>query len=101
MGYLIALEDAEAPALMAAVRSYLCGRVEEHDGRFLPTSAELARVVRAEQARIYRSAPPLLQIVAPEPTDEERARWAEADREHRARMAAKFKALSERLGGGE
>lgn len=100
MGYLIALEHATPQALMAAVRAYLCGEVDGHDGRFIPTSAELARVVRAEQAHFNRvtfSNVPLQLVDAREPTEEERAE----EEARRLRMIAKFKALSERLGGGE
>jgi hypothetical protein len=100
LGYLIALERATPQALMAAVRSYLCGEVEDHDGKFIPTSAKLARVVRKEQAHLNRvtfSEVPLQLVDAREPSEEEKR----AEEKHRARMAAKFKALSERLGGGE
>jgi hypothetical protein len=48
LGYVIALEGQSAWALERAVRLFLKGEVAEHNGRFLPTSAELARVVRAE-----------------------------------------------------
>ena len=74
LGYLIALERATPQALMAAVRAYLCGEVEGHDGKFIPTSAELARVVRKEQAHLDRIAP-RLRIVDARPglSDEERA----------------------------
>lgn len=65
MGYVIALHRASPEALQAAVRSYLCGEVVGHDGKFLPTSAEVARVVRAEQAHLNRITP-RLQLVAPD-----------------------------------
>jgi len=76
MGYLIALERATPQALKAAVRSYLCGEVEAHDGKFIPTSAELARVVRAEQAHLDKIVPRLRIVDAgrPPPSPEERAR---------------------------
>lgn len=87
MGYLIALQHATPQALRAAVRRYLCGEVEGHDGRFIPTSAELARVVRAEQAHLDKIAPRLRLVDAgrqpPSP-------------EERARIAAKAKAFSGR-----
>lgn len=75
MGYLIALEHSTPQALKAAVRSYLSGSVEGHDGKFIPTSAELARVVRAEQAHIDKLAPRLRIVDAgrPEPSPEKRA----------------------------
>lgn len=75
MGYLVALEHAQPRALKAAVRSFLSGSVVGHDGKFIPTSAELARVVRAEQAHIDRVAPRLRIADAgrPEPTLEQRA----------------------------
>jgi hypothetical protein len=76
MGYLIALEHSTPQALKAAVRSYLSGTVAEHDGRFIPTSAELARVVRAEQEHLNRIAPRLRIVDAgrPEPSPEQRAK---------------------------
>lgn len=78
MGYLIALEHSTPQALKAAVRSYLSGSVEGHDGKFIPTSAELARVVRAEQAHLDKLAPRLRIVDAgrPEPSPEARARMA-------------------------
>jgi hypothetical protein len=87
MGYLIALEHATPQALRAAVRRYLCGEVESHDGRFIPTSAELARVVRAEQAHLDKIAP-RLRIV-------DNGRQPPSP-EERARIAAKVKAFSGR-----
>jgi hypothetical protein len=76
MGYLIALERSTPQALKAAVRSYLSGSVADHDGRFIPTSAELARVVRAEQEHLDRIAPRLRITDAgrPEPSPEQRAK---------------------------
>jgi hypothetical protein len=75
MGYLIALEHSTPQALKAAVRSYLSGSVEGHDGKFIPTSAELARVVRAEQEHLNRIAPRLRIVDARSgPSAEERAK---------------------------
>ena len=83
MGYLIALERATPQALKAAVRSYLSGEVDGHEGRFMPTSAELARVVRKEQTHLDKIAPRLRLVDARSgPSEEERAR-----------VAAKFKAV--------
>ena len=78
MGYLIALDRATPQALRAAVRRYLCGEVEGHDGKFIPTSAELARVVRAEQAHLDRTRPkPRLVEVPRQISEEERRRRVE------------------------
>jgi hypothetical protein len=54
LGYLLALEGEPASAIRSAVRKFLRGDIPEHNARFLPTSAELARVVRDEKAEIYR-----------------------------------------------
>lgn len=86
VGYLIALEDATGPALKAAVRRYIRGEVEGHDGRFIPTSAELARVVRREQAQLDRITPRRLRLVESEPPPEVRER-----------MVHRFKDLSSEL----
>jgi hypothetical protein len=75
MGYFIALERATPQALKAAVRAYLSGEVDGHDGRFVPTSAELARVVRREQEHLDRIAPrpQITHAARPEPSPEKRA----------------------------
>jgi hypothetical protein len=87
MGYLIALEHAKPQALRAAVRRYLCGEVEGHEGRFIPTSAELARVVRDEQAHLDKIAPRLRLVDNGRPLPSPEAR---------ARIAAKAKAFTGR-----
>lgn len=56
LGYILALEGEPIWAIRHAVRKYLRGEVDGHDGRFLPTSAELARTVRAESAFSRRMA---------------------------------------------
>lgn len=68
-GYVIALADASHEAVQAAVRSYLRGEVADHDGRFLPSSAELAMQVRREQQHLNRinpNAPLLVSSSEPE-----------------------------------
>lgn len=55
-GYQDALFGEPLWAVERAVRRFLRGEVCSHDGRFLPTSAELARVVREESAAARRMA---------------------------------------------
>lgn len=56
LGYQDALSDEPLWAVERAVRRFLRGEVSSHDGRFLPTSAELARVVREESSYAKRIA---------------------------------------------
>jgi hypothetical protein len=88
-GYLVALEHATPRALRAAVRAYLCGEVEGHDGRFIPTSAELARVVRAEQAYLDRTRPKPRLVEMPQ----------QISQEERRRRVEVLKALGDKLAG--
>lgn len=46
--YLDTLQGEPAWAVTAAVRKFIHGKIEGHDGRFLPTSAQLGKAVRAE-----------------------------------------------------
>jgi len=50
--YLLAIEGCTLPALQSAIRRFIRGEVEEHNGKFAPTTAELARAVRYEDFRI-------------------------------------------------
>jgi len=56
LGYFMALEGEPKWAVERAVRKFIRGEVAEHDGRFLPSSAELARIVRgySDHARKIR-----------------------------------------------
>jgi hypothetical protein len=47
LGYFMALEGEPKWAVERAARKFIRGEVAEHDGRFLPSSAELARIVRS------------------------------------------------------
>ena len=56
LGYFMALEGEPKWAVERAARKFIRGEVAEHDGRFLPSSAELARIVRgySDHARRIR-----------------------------------------------
>lgn len=56
LGYVIALEGSPKWSIDAAVRRFLRGEIASHDGRFLPTSAELAIAVRDETDHARRMA---------------------------------------------
>jgi len=57
LGYFMALEGEPKWAVERAARKFIRGEVAEHDGRFLPSSAELARIVRSysDHARKIRA----------------------------------------------
>lgn len=48
LGYVIGLEGEPRWSIERAVRKFIRGEVEGHDGRFLPSSAELAKISRTE-----------------------------------------------------
>lgn len=79
--YLLAIEGCSLAALQAAIRRFIRGEVEDHTGKFAPTTAELAKVVRYEEYRAKAEADHaqrLLNKPEPEPeyhfTDEEMER---------------------------
>lgn len=46
--YLIAIEGCTLAGLTEAVRRFIRGEVDDHNAKFAPTTAQLARVVRLE-----------------------------------------------------
>lgn len=50
--YLLAIDGCSLPGLRNAVRLLIRGEVEEHNGKFIPTTAVLARTARYEDERI-------------------------------------------------
>jgi hypothetical protein len=50
--YLLAIDGCSLPGLRNAIRLLIRGEVEEHNGKFIPTTAVLARTVRYEDERI-------------------------------------------------
>lgn len=69
--YLLAIDGCSLPALTAAVRRFIRGEVEDHNGKFAPTTAELARAARYEDFRIEAEAKHAARLLAkPEPEPE-------------------------------
>lgn len=54
--YLLAIEGCTLAGLKAAIRRLIRGEVEDHNGHFAPTTAELAKTVRYEDFRIEAEA---------------------------------------------
>lgn len=82
--YLIAIDGYCLAAIQRAVTKFIRGEVEGHDGRFLPTPAQISREVRLRQEAITPPEPPRQALPAPareEPTDEERQRVADRVRQ--------------------
>jgi hypothetical protein len=50
--YLLAIDGYSLPALREGIRRLIRGEVEEHNGKFIPTTALLSRVVKYEEDRI-------------------------------------------------
>lgn len=79
--YLLAIEGCTLAGLHAAIRRFIRGEVEDHNGKFAPTTAELAKIVRYEEFRAQAEAEHaqrLISKVEPEPeynfTEEEMER---------------------------
>jgi len=51
--FLMAIEDQPVSAIERAVRLFVQGKVEGHDGRFAPSSAQFGRFVR-ERAELMQ-----------------------------------------------
>lgn len=69
--YLLAIEGCSLPALQAAIRRFIRGEVEDHNGKFAPTTAELARAARYEEFRFEAEAKHASRLLAkPEPEPE-------------------------------
>lgn len=82
--YLIAIDGYCLVAIQRAVTKFIRGEVEGHDGRFLPTPAQISREVRLRQDAMTPPGPPRQALpapVRPEPTDEERQRVADRVRQ--------------------
>lgn len=50
--YLIAIEGCTLPGLTEAVRKLIRGEFDHHAGRFIPSTAELAKAIRYEDSLI-------------------------------------------------
>lgn len=50
--YLLAIDGCSLPGLREGVRRLIRGEVNDHNGKFIPTTAVLARTVRYEDQRI-------------------------------------------------
>lgn len=88
--YLLAIDGYSLPALREGVRRLIRGEVDDHNGKFIPTTALLSRVVKYEEDRIR------LNAYAARTKRLERARTdnvVELDPETRARRRAQLDAL--------
>lgn len=54
--YLLAIDGCSLPGLREAIRRLIRGEVDDHNGKFIPTTAVLARTVRYEDERIRLAA---------------------------------------------
>lgn len=69
--YLLAIDGCTLAALQAAVRRFIRGEVDDHNGKFAPTTAELARIVRYEEFRAKAEAEHAQRFLSrPEPDPE-------------------------------
>lgn len=80
--YLLAIEGCTLPALQSAVRRLIRGEVEDHNGHFAPTTAELAKVVRYEDFRIVAEAKHAARLLA-KPVPEIEYQFTEEEMERR------------------
>lgn len=82
--YLMAIDGYCLAAIEKAVLRFIRGEVAGHDGKFMPTPAELSREVRYRQDLMTPPEPPRQALpapVRPEPTEEERQRVADSVRQ--------------------
>lgn len=82
--YLLAIDGYCLPAIQKAVLRFIRGEVAEHDGKFMPTPAQLSREVRYRQELMTPpepARPALPAPIRPEPTEEDRQRVADKVRE--------------------
>lgn len=82
--YLMAIDGYCLAAIEKAVLRFIRGEVAGHDGKFMPTPAELSREVRYRQDAITPPEPPRQALpapVRPEPTEEDRQRVADRVRQ--------------------
>lgn len=82
--YLMAIDGYCLAAIEKAVMRFIRGEVAGHDGKFMPTPAELGREVRYRQDLMTPPEPPRQALPAPvrqEPTVEERQRVADRVRQ--------------------
>lgn len=56
LGYFIALQGQPAWSIKKTVHRFLSGDIEQHDGRFLPTSAEFSKACRLETSHAQKMA---------------------------------------------
>lgn len=79
-----------------AVRKFLRGEYDSHNGKFLPTTAELSKAVKYEDAFIRAKERRMLK--PPVAVDPENVLQIDFTPEHREKMKLKFKQLSASLG---
>lgn len=93
--YLIAIEGCTLAGLTEAVRRFIRGEVDDHNAKFAPTTAQLARVVRLEDQNneIRRRYAGRKQIECAAPVD------AVVDADTRAKRRDQLLALAGNLKG--
>lgn len=80
--YLLAIEGCTLDGLKAAVRRLIRGEVDDHNGHFAPTTAELAKTVRYEDFRIEAEAKHASRLLA-KPEMEPEYQFSEEEMERR------------------
>lgn len=92
--YALAIEDIAPWATRQAVKDFIKGNVPSHDGRFMPSSAQLAK--RAREIRDLKSSTEYKRIASVQPVEPEPKPMTEQERKRRA---AQVKALMAGIGG--
>ena len=93
--YLMAIEGCSIQGLREGVRRLIRGEVDDHNGKFIPPTAILARVVRYEDLRIKIEARNANRPKLAAPV----ANVIELDAETRARRVEQIKQLTSKLQG--
>ena len=86
--YLLALEGIDTDALERTVEQFIKGMVEEHNGEFVPTTAQLVRQAAKWQVVLHKPKPKALPAPEPVISEAERKRVAEGFRTHVRKMEA-------------
>ncbi len=87
--YLLAIDGCTLPALTEAIRRFIRGEVDDHSGKFAPTTAELARIVRYEDFRITAEQEHAQRLLS-KPTPEPEPQFTEEEMERRRKQVEKL-----------
>lgn len=81
--YLLAIEGCTLDGLKSAVRRLIRGEVEDHNGHFAPTTAELAKTVRYEDYRLEAEAKHAARLLTRSETPQVEYQFTEEEMERR------------------